>query len=204
MTTDQVLNTIPFGIGVAASTRVGNMLGARNARGASRSANIAAVLSIVAGAVVLVILMCFKDVYAKIFSDDEAVIDLTSKVMPYVALFQIADGLNGSCGGALRGMGRQHTGAMVNIVSYYFGMYFSPFYVSSLVARNFVLDFLISYANSDVENRSASTWHILSFLPWLGPGRTLGWTVYCPLLGGGRRVFAGMGQQMGRAGRESI
>jgi MATE family multidrug resistance protein len=33
----------------------------------------------------------------------------------------ISDGLNGSCGGALRGMGRQHVGAAVNIVSYYMG-----------------------------------------------------------------------------------
>lgn len=38
MTADQVLNTIPFGIGVAASARVGNMLGSRNAKGAARSA----------------------------------------------------------------------------------------------------------------------------------------------------------------------
>jgi multidrug resistance protein, MATE family len=35
------------------------------------------------------------------------------------ALFQIADGLNGSCGGALRGMGRQHIGAAVNMIAYY-------------------------------------------------------------------------------------
>jgi MATE family multidrug resistance protein len=41
--------------------------------------------------------------------------------MPWVALFQVADGLNGSCGGALRGMGRQSVGAVVNIVSYYAG-----------------------------------------------------------------------------------
>ena len=60
-----------------------------------------------------------KDVYGDLFSDDGDVIQLTSDVMPYVALFQIADGLNGSCGGALRGMGRQHIGATVNIVSYY-------------------------------------------------------------------------------------
>ena len=32
-----------------------------------------------------------------------------------------ADGLNGSCGGALRGMGRQWVGAAVNLVSYYGG-----------------------------------------------------------------------------------
>lgn len=121
MTTDQVMNTIPFGVGVATSSRVGNLLGARNAKGAARAANTAAVLSMILGAVVLAILLGVKDFYAKIFNDDIEVILLTAKVMPFVALFQIADGLNGSCGGALRGMGRQHIGATVNIVSYYFG-----------------------------------------------------------------------------------
>jgi len=121
MTTDQVMNTIPFGVGVATSARVGNLLGARNARGAARAANTAAVLSMVLGAVVLAVLMGVKDFYARIFNDDGRVIRLTAEVMPWVALFQIADGLNGSCGGALRGMGRQHIGAAVNIVSYYCG-----------------------------------------------------------------------------------
>lgn len=121
MTTDQVMNTIPFGIGVAASARVGNLLGARNAKGAARAANVAAWLSMIMGTIVLVVLMAVKDNFARIFNDDERVVLLTAEVMPYVALFQIADGLNGSCGGALRGMGRQHVGAAVNIVSYYCG-----------------------------------------------------------------------------------
>ena len=121
MTTDQVMNTIPFGIGVAASARVGNLLGARNAPGARRAANVAAWLSIFMGTTILILLLSVKDVFAKIFNDDVDVIRLTAEVMPYVALFQIADGLNGSCGGSLRGMGRQHIGAAVNIVSYYMG-----------------------------------------------------------------------------------
>jgi MATE family multidrug resistance protein len=121
MTTDQVMNTIPFGIGVAASARVGNLLGAKNAKGAARAANVAAWLSMVMGLLVLIVLMAVKDFYAKIFNDDVNVIRLTAEVMPYVALFQIADGLNGSCGGSLRGMGRQHIGAAVNFVSYYMG-----------------------------------------------------------------------------------
>ena len=139
MTTDQVLNTIPFGISVAASTRVGNLLGARDGRGAARAANTAAWLSIFCGTVVLVVMISVKDNFAKIFNDDPAVVALTAKVIPYVALFQIADGLvgkllrsldrgwtvadidSGSCGGSLRGMGRQHIGAAVNSLSYYAG-----------------------------------------------------------------------------------
>ena len=121
MTADQVMNTIPFGVGVAASARVGNMLGARNAQGAARSANTAAWLSMFLGAIVLAVLMGTRNHFAKIFSNDPRVVTLTVQVLPYVALVEIADGLNGSCGGSLRGMGRQHIGATVNIVSYYCG-----------------------------------------------------------------------------------
>jgi hypothetical protein len=39
--------------------------------------------------------------------------------MPLVASFQVADGLAGSCGGVLRGQGRQHLGAAFNLVAYY-------------------------------------------------------------------------------------
>ena len=121
MTSDQLLNTIPFGVGVATSARVGNLLGARDVKGAARSSNTAALLSMALGVVVLAILMGTKDHFAKLFNDDMQVVRLTAEVMPFVALFQIADGLNGSMGGALRGMGRQHVGAIVNLVSYYCG-----------------------------------------------------------------------------------
>ncbi|KAE8350689.1 mate-domain-containing protein [Aspergillus coremiiformis] len=121
MTADQVLNTIPFGVGVATSARVGNLLGSRNAAGAAKAANTAAWLSILLGGVVLAVLMGTRHDFAKIFNSDERVVRLTADVLPFVALFQIADGLNGSCGGSLRGMGRQHIGAMVNLVSYYCG-----------------------------------------------------------------------------------
>ncbi|KAL8638056.1 MAG: hypothetical protein Q9228_004749 [Teloschistes exilis] len=121
MTSDQVMNTIPFGVGVAASARVGNLLGAKNAKGAARAANTAAWLSMILGVLVLIVLMASKEHFAKIFNNDPDVVKLTAEVLPFVALFQIADGLNGSCGGSLRGMGRQHIGAAVNIVSYYGG-----------------------------------------------------------------------------------
>jgi len=121
MTADQVMYTVPFGVGVATSARVGNLLGARDATGAARAANTAAWLSMLLGALILTILMGTKENFARLFNNDEQVVRLTAEVLPYVALFQIADGLNGSQGGALRGMGRQHIGAAVNIISYYCG-----------------------------------------------------------------------------------
>lgn len=53
------------------------------------------------------------------FSDDEDVVRLVSQVMPLLASFQIADGLANACGGTLRGQGRQHLGAIFNIIAYY-------------------------------------------------------------------------------------
>lgn len=66
-----------------------------------------------------VILLATRSVFAKLYTDEQDVIDLVSKVMPYVAAFQIADGLVGSNGGTLRAMGKQHAGAIINAVSYY-------------------------------------------------------------------------------------
>jgi MATE family multidrug resistance protein len=60
-----------------------------------------------------------KQVFGYLFSDDESVVHLVSKVMPLVASFQVADGLAGSCGGVLRGLGRQHLGAFFNVLAYY-------------------------------------------------------------------------------------
>lgn len=119
MTADQIINTIPFGLGVAESARLGNLLGAQKPVEVRRSAHSAALLSVFFGSIILTVLMGTKNVLGKLFTDDASVIELVSQVMPYVALFQIADGLNGSCGGALRGMGRQWVGALVNCVSYY-------------------------------------------------------------------------------------
>ncbi|KAJ5678124.1 transporter [Penicillium maclennaniae] len=119
MTADQIMNTIPFGLGVATSSRVGNLLGARKSKGASLAAHSSAILAVGFGAVVLAILIGTRNNFAKIFNNDPEVIELTAEIMPFVALFQIADGMNGSCGGSLRGMGRQHVGAAINLVSYY-------------------------------------------------------------------------------------
>lgn len=121
MTADQIINTIPFGLGVAESARLGNLLGAKSPKAARRSAHCAAILSVFFGSIILTILFAIRNVIGGLFNDDEHVIALVAEIIPYVALFQIADGLNGSCGGALRGMGRQWVGALVNCISYYGG-----------------------------------------------------------------------------------
>lgn len=119
MTTDQIISTLPFGFGVVASNRIGNLIGARTAIGARNAAHAIALISVIVGFAVMIIMLAARNKFGYIFSDDEDVVQLVSKVMPLVASFQIADGLANSCGGVLRGQGRQHLGAMFNLVAYY-------------------------------------------------------------------------------------
>lgn len=163
MTADQVLNTIPFGLGVSASARVGNLLGSRDPKGARRAANTAAWLSMFLGVLVLAVLMGTRNVFGRIFNDDDQVVRLTAEVLPYVALFQIADGLNGSCGGSLRGCGRQHIGAAVNLVSYYCGalplgiwLAFNGWGLAGLWVGQCIALYLVGFAE----------WAIVAFCDW--------------------------------------
>jgi MATE family multidrug resistance protein len=56
------LNTIPFGIGVAASARVGNLIGSRSAVGAKNAAHASALVSVIVGAFVMITMIATKDV----------------------------------------------------------------------------------------------------------------------------------------------
>ncbi|KAJ5112841.1 hypothetical protein N7532_000886 [Penicillium argentinense] len=119
MTADQILNTIPFGIGVTTSARIGNLLGMRDAKGAARAAHLAVLLSVLLGTLVFAVLMGTRTRFAMLFNEDPDVVRLTAEVLPVVALFQIADGICGSCGGVLRGTGRQHLGVALNVLGFY-------------------------------------------------------------------------------------
>jgi MATE family multidrug resistance protein len=66
LTRGLVLNTIPFGIGVAASTRVGNLIGAKSPSGARRAAYASALLSVITGTTVLIVLLATANVSRKV------------------------------------------------------------------------------------------------------------------------------------------
>ncbi|KAI9347474.1 mate-domain-containing protein [Pilaira anomala] len=119
LTSASALYTIPFGISVAVSNRIGNALGEGNATKAKLSSRVAFVFAVIFGAMNSTFFMCVRDRFGYIFTSDEEVVALVARTIPLAALFQIADGLAGVCGGAIRGMGRQAFAACVNLFSYY-------------------------------------------------------------------------------------
>ena len=110
---------IPMGMGIAASTRVGNLVGA----GLGQSAAIASKASIYVGAIFGtlngLILFALRDKVGALFSNDEDVIRMTAEILPYGAMYQINDALSAVTGGLLRGQGRQNISGYVNLIFYY-------------------------------------------------------------------------------------
>ena len=130
MTADQIINMIPLDLGVSEPARLRNLLVSRDARGARRYAHAAAIRSILFGIMLFTVLTTTRNIFGRLFDDDELVMELFSRILPHVALFQVADGINRSFDRALRGMERQWVGALVNFVSYYTGAFPGGIYLA--------------------------------------------------------------------------
>ncbi|KAI1319268.1 hypothetical protein EDD11_004405 [Mortierella claussenii] len=117
--TSGLLYTIPFGVSIAASNRVGNLIGLGDARAAKVASRVSIALAIMFGMVNSLMLIVFKERWGRLFSEDAEVVKTVAMVLPLVALFQISDGLAGVGGGVLRGVGLQHLGAYLNLIAYY-------------------------------------------------------------------------------------
>ncbi|XP_012661382.1 multidrug and toxin extrusion protein 2-like [Otolemur garnettii] len=110
---------VPLGFGVAASVRVGNALGAGDVEQARCSCTTVILCAGVCALVLGLLLAALKDVVAYVFTSDKEIIDLASQVMPLFAPFHLFDALAGTCGGVLRGTGKQKIGAILNAIGYY-------------------------------------------------------------------------------------
>lgn len=110
---------IPFGISVAASNRVGNLLGCAAAGNAKKAARVAIAFAIVFGLLNSCFFLATRNVYGYLFTSDPDVVSRVASILPMCALFQIADSAAGVCGGVVRGLGRQKIAAILNLVAYY-------------------------------------------------------------------------------------
>lgn len=110
---------VPLGIALAATTRVGNLIGAGDRPAAQRAAWVA--FAIAGGA-----MACFGALYAlapdplvRLYTDDAEVIARAAAVLPIVAAFQVFDGLQVVGGGILRGMGKTKPPMVIHFLGFY-------------------------------------------------------------------------------------
>ncbi|XP_010125359.1 PREDICTED: multidrug and toxin extrusion protein 1, partial [Chlamydotis macqueenii] len=110
---------VPLGFSVAVSVRVGNALGSGDVVQAKTSCITALLCSGVFAVVVATLLGTLKDVVGYIFTNDKEIVILVSKVVIIFAPFHLFDAVAATCGGVLRGTGKQKMGAIANAIGYY-------------------------------------------------------------------------------------
>lgn len=108
---------VPFGLGAAASTRVGNLIGAGLAWGRAAAVAIgagAAFMLLMAGA-----LTAGAVPLARLFAPDPEVVAVAAVLLPVAGAFQLFDGVQAVAFGVLRGVGDTRAPAIVNFIGYW-------------------------------------------------------------------------------------
>lgn len=110
---------IPFAISVAGSTRIAWFIGSASHTAATTSTKAVIYIAVAFGITNCTFLSLFSQPIAGLFSKEEAVVKLATKVLLIGAIYQIPDCLACVLGGILRGQGRQYIGGYLNLFSYY-------------------------------------------------------------------------------------
>lgn len=114
-----IIYQIPFPISIAGSTRVANLIGATLTDAARICTWVTFVSAAVVGALNVIILSLLRNQLPRLFTDDDEVLEVVSKILPFVASCQLFDAMAACCNGILRGLGQQELGGFVQLFCYY-------------------------------------------------------------------------------------
>ncbi|RYN90431.1 putative transporter [Alternaria tenuissima] len=119
MTLAVAIYPVPFSVGVAVSTRLGNLIGA-GPLSAARTATKTYVLTFLAiGLIDFAFLTACRNILPKAFTSDPEVVSIVATVLPLLAAFQFADSTTALVNARLRGLGKQNIGGWCNLFVYY-------------------------------------------------------------------------------------
>jgi len=124
MTIYQSINStcfmFPVGVSVACSTRVSNLLGARNPTGASLASKVSIVSAAFVGlAMSSVLTFTPHTFFPSLFTPDSDIIHQASKTLPFLAFYVFADGIQYTINGIVKGCGKQCIVMPIVIVAYW-------------------------------------------------------------------------------------
>jgi MATE family multidrug resistance protein len=119
-----ILFMVPFGIGMAATVRVGHAVGRNDAPAVRRAGFVATLLGIVFMSVMTLAVIVGRFAIARFFFGDAAdsagaVIDLTATLLLVGATFFVADGIQAVVAGALRGLNDTRVPLLFAAISYW-------------------------------------------------------------------------------------
>ena len=114
-----ILFMLPLAIGLAGSTRVGNLLGEKRFLDAKYSSYVGVSLCFIGALFNMIILLIFRENFSSIYSKDIEVINIAISLLFYAAIFQIPDGIQMGSLGALRGYKDTFAPMVFLVISYW-------------------------------------------------------------------------------------
>src|SRR5712672_2311104 len=119
-----ILFMVPFGIGMAATVRVGHAVGRNDAAAVKRAGFVATLLGIVVVSTLTLAVILGRFAIARLFFGEAvesggAVIELTATLLMVGATFFVADGIQTVAAGALRGMNDTRMPLLFAAISYW-------------------------------------------------------------------------------------
>ena len=111
--------SFPFAIGVAASIRIGQLTGEGRVADARQSSVVSFILTIAVQVALIIMLWPSRRILGEFFSNTEAVSDLVAKLLPISCIFMMADSIQSTAGGVLRGLGRQKLVLGLNLIGFW-------------------------------------------------------------------------------------
>lgn len=109
----------PFALNQAASTRVGNELGANRPSRAKTSSLVASSCGVFMGLTAMSFMVTMRNSWGYIFTEDRAIASLTAAALPIVGLCELGNCPQTTACGVLRGSARPTLGACINLGSFY-------------------------------------------------------------------------------------
>jgi multidrug resistance protein, MATE family len=107
------------GLAAAASVRVGNQMGLKNRDGVRMAGFSAMVMAMIFMIITAICFIIFKDDLPGLFSKESEVIRIAATLIVIAAFFQISDGLQAICLGALRGMEDVKIPTLITLIAYW-------------------------------------------------------------------------------------
>jgi MATE family multidrug resistance protein len=110
---------VPFGLSIAASTRIATFIGSQSIINAQKAINISLCMALGLGSLTTTLIYAGKGFIVTWFTDDVSVIAKAVVALKILAVNQLYDTINVIAAGCLRGQGRQKIGSNLNIICYY-------------------------------------------------------------------------------------
>lgn len=110
---------IPLGLSGAITVRVGNAVGRRDRAGARRAGLVGMGMALVFGAFASAVIVLFPELVARIYTPDPEVVALAASLLFFAAVFQLADCLQVSAAGALRGLKDTRVPMLYSVLAYW-------------------------------------------------------------------------------------